>query len=68
MKKSEKYLQQEYQVKCLTASLQKISDEKQLAIETIKTLQIKIKRLEGENYKFRKYFREMAGIKDSTSS
>lgn len=68
MTKSEKYFQQEYQVKCLTESLQKLADEKQLAVDTIKTLQIKIKRLEGENFKYRKYFREMNGIKDSTSS
>lgn len=68
MNKHEKYLQQEYQVKCLIESLQKLADEKQLAIETIKTLQIKIKRLEGENYKFRKYFREINGIKDEVSS
>ena len=68
MNKQEKFLQQEYQVKCLIESLKKLADEKNLAIDTIKTLQIKIKRLEGENYRFRKYFREINGIKDSASS
>lgn len=68
MKKTDKNHKYEDQIKCLIESIQKLSDEKQLAVETIRILQIKIKRLESENFKFRKYFREMAGIKDSTSS
>lgn len=49
----------DYQIKALKELLEKISKEKTIAQDTIYTLMQKIEILEGENYKWRKFFREL---------
>jgi hypothetical protein len=50
------------QIKALKDLLEKIHQEKTIAQDTIYVLMQKIKILEGENYKWRKYFRELRNM------